>query len=236
MTVLAIETATIEVGAALVGADGPLAESRAPSRRRHAEMLAPAIESVVAAAGVALAAVDAVAVDVGPGLFTGLRVGIVAAKALGFALGIPLVAVRSTEVLRRGADATGRGREGVVVPVVDMRRGEFAWELPGGILGLGPASELGGRLAGLAGEVLVVGDGVSAVQSVLVAARRGLPLRFGDASLAAPSVAVLGAIGVERLAAGATTDAVSIEPCYLRAADATANFATRDLASPGGTG
>ncbi|MGA9077323.1 MAG: tRNA (adenosine(37)-N6)-threonylcarbamoyltransferase complex dimerization subunit type 1 TsaB [Acidimicrobiales bacterium] len=227
MIVLALETATIEVGAALVGSDGVLAESHHPCRRRHAETLHPAVESVVAAAGIGFSEVDAVAVDVGPGLFTGLRVGIAAAKAFGFALGIPLVAVRSTEVLRRGASADPLRPPGVVVPVVDMRRGEVAWEFPGGGLEIGPVSRLQARLGELSGAVFIVGDAAGDLEAVLVN-RDGLVCRFGGDDLAAPSVAVLGAIGVERVAKGATTDAVGIEPCYLRAADARANFVTRE--------
>lgn len=233
MIVLAIETATIEVGAALVGDGGTLSVARARSRRRHAEELAPAVESVVKAAGVELAAVDAVAVDVGPGLFTGLRVGIAAAKAFGWALGVPLVAVRSTETLRRGADEATRP-PGVVVPVVDVRRGEFAWELPEGEPEIGPAAVFWRRIADLAGAVFVVGDGVPGVRASLGEAGRGAEVSFGDDALAAPSVAVLGAIGLERLVAGATTDAGRIEPCYLRAADVRANFETRAPVSPAG--
>jgi len=222
--VLALETATIEVGAALVGSDGLLAESRHPCRRRHAETLHPAVESVLSAAGIGLGEVGAVAVDVGPGLFTGLRVGIAAAKAFGFALGVPLVAVRSTEVLRRGASADPLRPTGVVVPVVDMRRGEVAWEFPGGGLEIGPVSRLRARLCELSGAVLIVGDAAGDLAAVLV----DLSCRFGGDDLAAPSVAVLGAIGIERVAQGATTDAVGIEPCYLLAPDARANFVTRE--------
>lgn len=233
MIVLAIETATVEVGAALVSADGVLSESRSPCRRRHAEMLHPAVASVCTAAGVELAELDAVAVDVGPGLFTGLRVGVAAAKAFGFALGIPLVAVRSTEALRRGARSDPRASGRVVVPVVDMRRGELAWELPDGSLEIGPPSALVERLAALADDVLLVGDGARDA-AALGDAGRGVGLSFGGDSLAAPPAAALGAIGVERVGAGATTDAVAIEPCYLRAADATANYETRRFDPPGG--
>ena len=227
MIVLALETATIEVGAALVGSDGMLAESRHRCRRRQAETLHPAVESVLSAAGIGLGEVGAVAVDVGPGLFTGLRVGIAAAKAFGFALGVPLVAVRSTEVLRRGASADPLRPPGVVVPVVDMRRGEVAWELPGGGLEIGPVSRLRARLGELSGAVFIVGDAAADLALVLVDLD-GVACRFGGDHLAAPSVAELGAIGIERVAEGATTDAVGIEPCYLRAPDARANFVTRE--------
>jgi hypothetical protein len=106
-----------------------------------------------------------------------------------------------------------------------MRRGELAWELPGSVLEIGPATQLADRLVGLAGPVFVVGDGAARVAGV-----GGLPgvVIAGDGSLAAPRVAVLGRIGLVRAEQGATVDAVSIEPCYLRAADARARFETRD--------
>ena len=66
---------------------------------------------------------DAIAVDVGPGLFTGLRVGVAAAKALAGALGLPVVTATSLEMLARRLPAG----LGAVVPVIDMRRGEVAW-------------------------------------------------------------------------------------------------------------
>jgi tRNA threonylcarbamoyladenosine biosynthesis protein TsaB len=233
--VLALETATIEVGAALVGADGLLAERSARCRRRHAETLHPAVVSVIEAAGVGLDDVDAVAVDVGPGLFTGLRVGIAAAKAFGFALGIPLVGVRSTEVLREGARADGIAAGRVVVPVVDMRRGELAWELADGTLEIGPATVLVARLADVAGDVLLVGDGARDAEAAFCDAGIDQAPGNGGDALAAPSVAVLGALGLQRFRQGATTDAVSIEPCYLRAADARANYETRESGSGGET-
>jgi tRNA threonylcarbamoyladenosine biosynthesis protein TsaB len=231
--VLAIETATIEVGAALVSAEGLVAESRTPCRRRHAETLHGAIASVLAAAGLGAGDLDAVAVDVGPGLFTGLRVGIAAAKAFGFALGVPLVAVRSTEVLCRGARSDPAAQDRAVVPVVDVRRGELAWEFPDGFLSLGAPATLRARLADLGGPVLLVGDGAWKVAADAGEEDLGLAVSFGGDTLAAPSVAVLGGIGAERFAAGATTDAVAITACYLRAADARANYATRSFPAAG---
>ena len=125
MRLLALETATVEVGAAIV-VDGEV-RALAATRpgRRHAETLHPAVEAACALGGVALAELDALAVDVGPGLFTGLRVGIAAAKAYAFALGLPLVTCTSTDVLHHAT----RQVAGAVVAVVDMRRGELAFSL-----------------------------------------------------------------------------------------------------------
>ncbi len=125
MIVLALESATDLVGAALLGDVPPQPAVTETGGRRHAEALAPAVHDVCEQAGVALAAVDVIAVDVGPGLFTGLRVGVATAKALGQGLGIGVVAVGSLDILaraaveRRSSDSPCR-----VVAVVDARRSE----------------------------------------------------------------------------------------------------------------
>src|SRR5580704_548214 len=85
--ILAIETATELVGVCL-GETRPEAEIWVRGHRRHAESLAPAIRFVLDRTGIDLEALEAVAVDVGPGLFTGIRVGVASAKAFAAALGI----------------------------------------------------------------------------------------------------------------------------------------------------
>ena len=90
--------------------DGSVAERSHLGGRAHAELLAPAIEEVCALSGCALGDLDALAVDVGPGLFTGLRVGVATAKALGQALGLGVLGVSSLDVLAAGAVRGGPGR------------------------------------------------------------------------------------------------------------------------------
>jgi tRNA threonylcarbamoyladenosine biosynthesis protein TsaB len=128
MNLLAIETATDTVGAALVRHDGGATERVHVGGRQHAERLIPMIEEVCAAAGCPLDDVDAVAVDVGPGLFTGLRVGVATAKALAQARGLGIIGLGSLDVLADAAAgralAAGLDRVEMVVPVVDARRGE----------------------------------------------------------------------------------------------------------------
>ncbi len=106
MLVLAIESATDAAGVALADDVGTLAEATLGRGRRHAETIAPSIKSCCETAGVTLAEVDAVVVDVGPGLFTGLRVGVGTAKALAYALGARIVAVSSLEVLAQAASSS----------------------------------------------------------------------------------------------------------------------------------
>jgi tRNA threonylcarbamoyladenosine biosynthesis protein TsaB len=245
---LGIETATDLVGAAAGDGDGVLAVTWSLRRRRHAEALGPAVEQVLEASGLGLAAIEAVAVDVGPGLFTGLRVGVATAQGLAEGLGVGLVAATSLEVLAWAAGSSGH--TGPVVPVVDARRGEVfagrfdlrageppaavaepALVTPGGLVAV-----LGEAVAGAGGApVVVVGDGAvryaEAVDGVAGVVRAG-------AALDHPSPAALVALAAGRLASGeAAVGPDEVRPRYLRQADARINWAQRRPAGVGtGTG
>lgn len=121
MLVLALDTATptLVAGVARWSADGAevLAERAVPSGTKHAELLTPAIRAALDDAGVPLADVGAVVTGLGPGPFTGLRVGIVTAAALADARGLPVIGVCSL-------DAVGSGARTVVT---DARRKEVYW-------------------------------------------------------------------------------------------------------------
>jgi tRNA threonylcarbamoyladenosine biosynthesis protein TsaB len=252
VNLLALETATDLVGAALRLDDGAVAERTHRGGRAHGELLAPAVAEVCALSGCTLDAVDALAVDVGPGLFTGLRVGVATAKALGQALGVDVLGVSSLDILAAGAqELIGPGRADRVVAVVDARRGEVfaaAYTLAstdgvGGPGARGVVDPAVGRddrgqalttdalvawLGTLTGDapVLVVGDG--AVRYLeLLAPRPGI-----DASLAgevsAPSPATLARLAARRLAEGAVPSApVDLVPDYRRHADARINWQQR---------
>jgi tRNA threonylcarbamoyladenosine biosynthesis protein TsaB len=245
MRLLAVESATDLVGAALLGPDGGVTERSHVGGRAHAELLAPAIEEVCALAGCTLAEVDALAVDIGPGLFTGLRVGVATAKALGQALGLGVLGVTSLDVLAAGArEAAGPDRAAAVLSVVDARRGEVfaaayrfgagpdAAADPADVCddrreALGP-DDLAAWLGQLAADadVLVVGDGAVRYLEVLA------PVPGADCGLAgevsAPSPAVLARLAARRLADGAVpTDPGDLVPDYRRHADARINWEER---------
>lgn len=144
MTLLAVESATDMVGVALVRDDGASAERLHLGGRAHAELLVPSIEEACAASGCTVADIDVIAVDIGPGLFTGLRVGVATAKALGQALSVGLIGVTSLDILaaaaleQAGTDRPDRSGGAdphrsacTVVSVIDARRGEvFAAAYP----------------------------------------------------------------------------------------------------------
>ena len=125
MKILAIETATPSVGCALWDDGGPVASFMLVGRQRHAEVLMPAIDELCREAGWAVADLTGVAVDRGPGLFTGLRVGLATARAIAAACRVPAAGVTSLEALAH----RHRRRTGLLAPVVDARRGEVYWAL-----------------------------------------------------------------------------------------------------------
>jgi tRNA threonylcarbamoyl adenosine modification protein YeaZ len=124
--VLALDTSTPAVTAGLVR-DGALVAERVESDgRKHGELLMPAVQAVCAEAGVTLREVDAVVVGAGPGPFTGLRVGMVTAAALGDALGIPVHGVCSLDAIAAAVVAPGP-LTGNLLVATDARRREVYW-------------------------------------------------------------------------------------------------------------
>jgi len=243
---LAVETATGLVGAAVLADDGSVVERSHLGGRAHAELLAPAIDEVCALAGCTLHDLDALAVDLGPGLFTGLRMGVATAKALGQALGLGIIGVTSLDVLAAGArQAAGAHRAARVVCVVDARRGEvFTAAYDFTMSGTGddpdPAAVRNDRSEALSpddlaawlddlavdGPLLVVGDGAVRFMELL-APRAGLDLGLAG-TVSAPSPAVLVRLAARRLAEGGVPRAADdVVPDYRRHADAKINWEER---------
>jgi tRNA threonylcarbamoyladenosine biosynthesis protein TsaB len=127
MIVLGIDTATDVVSVAVVDGEVVLAASELRSERRHAEDVTPMIDFVVKRAGLGLNELAAVAVNVGPGLFTGMRVGIASAQALAYALSLPLVGVDGLAAMAAAVPAATASHVDIVVPTIDARRSEVAW-------------------------------------------------------------------------------------------------------------
>lgn len=225
--VLALESATSVVGCAVGGAGGALAAAWSARGRRHAESLAPQIEFVTRQAGVALGELAAIAVDVGPGLYTGLRVGVTTAMTMAHALHIPVVEVASTDVI---AEEVGPQASRIDV-AIDARRGEVfhaAYEPDGGALSRisDPAvvtpAELRSILGAVGGTVVLAGDGAQAHPDVL-----GVGAGVRHADVVHPRADVLVRMAAARLGAGDTTAPELVRPRYLRRPDAVAKWEAR---------
>jgi tRNA threonylcarbamoyladenosine biosynthesis protein TsaB len=232
MIILGIETATSQVGCAIGGYEGVIGCFHATRGRRHAETLAPAIEFVCRTTGVGLDEVSAVAVDIGPGLFTGLRVGVSTAKAIASALRVPMIGLASLDLLAYPERRSGR----LIAAVVDARRGEVFWSLyrqvPGGIQRLtpyavSPPDELASELMARNEDCLVVGDGALRYADVLSEVDH---VEIGGTSSAHPSAAVLVELAHPLAVREEFVHTSELSPLYLRKADVRINWATRQTA------
>jgi tRNA threonylcarbamoyladenosine biosynthesis protein TsaB len=213
--ILGIDTATAGTAVAVWGPDGPEVERRddppAGARPAHAQRLLPLVEEVLAAAGLTWDAIERIAVGVGPGGFTGLRLGVATARALAQARDLPLAGVSSLEALARG-DRPLVSPGDVVVAAIDARRGEvFAAAYPGfAPVALAPEA----LAARIAPGTLTVGDGAVRFREELE--RAGADIPADDSQLHRVS-----ALQVCRL--GATTepaDRDTLLPDYRREPDA----------------
>jgi tRNA threonylcarbamoyladenosine biosynthesis protein TsaB len=187
VTLLGFDTATRATAVALWSPGGPTHEARDDpprgSRPRHTSRLMPLIVELFEETQLGWNDVEAIAVGIGPGTFTGLRIGIATARALARARGLPLVGISTLESLalggidaaagQRSVDELARANVDAVVAVVDARRGEVfaAAYTPDRTRVLEPCAiapeALGERLSALGSHVLAVGDGAVEFKGVL---------------------------------------------------------------------
>ena len=219
--ILGFDTATADTVVAVVGADRPIESTRGPEpggRPVHATALLAAIEAAVASSG-GWGRIGLIAVGIGPGSFTGLRIGVSTARALAQARGLPLVGVGSLAALAaalgESPEAAGRRR----LAVIDARRGEVFVALDEGS-GAGepivcPPSEIAGSLdSGGLGGALAAGDGSLRFRSEIEAAGiEVLPDAHPAHRLSARHICLLGA-------EIPTSDPEQVRPMYLRRPDA----------------
>lgn len=125
-TILSLDTAMAGIGVGLYQADGDLvvADHR-DSFRGQAEFVVPMVKELLAAQGVAFAGVDTIVTPVGPGTFTGLRIGLSAAKGFALALGVPLFGISTLQALAMQYAAAHEGDAREIVVLVETRRSDF---------------------------------------------------------------------------------------------------------------
>jgi len=225
MNILAIETATTACAIGLATSSGDRLALVVNDDRHHTESLVPGIRELLASVDLGAKQLDRIVVDRGPGLYTGLRVGIATALGLALAANCELVGVTSLELLASGAFRAGV--RGTLLAAVDGRRGEVfvqSFELDDAVVAMSePSVE---RPADVVTQwatrdvVTVTGDGAT---------------RYGAEFSSLSTVTIFEQDvppPLEALALGATREpADDITPLYLREPDAVANFSTRERSS-----
>ncbi|OLD78510.1 MAG: tRNA (adenosine(37)-N6)-threonylcarbamoyltransferase complex dimerization subunit type 1 TsaB [Ignavibacteria bacterium 13_1_40CM_2_61_4] len=225
MTILAIETATEVCGAALVRKGAVIGEASINAPHIHSEKLIGLVDESLGRAAVDLGNIDGIAVSIGPGSFTGLRIGLSVAKGLAFASGKPVVPVPTLKAL---ASHAGReslaGSPSLVLAMIDAGRGDLylaAYRDTRGTLQevAQPRVAAPEEVVALFGDerrIVIMGDGADKFQPWLTAAHPALSLRFLFPPRASRlcSAAAVGLIGEEELAAGRAADLATLEPVY----------------------
>lgn len=214
MIVLGLDTATWTAAVGVARDGVVLAETAERAARSHIAELPRLVERALAAAAIGIADVEGLAISIGPGSFTGLRIGLGLAKGLAFAGGLPLAAVPTLEALAAVADAAPGA---TVCAALDARKREvyaacFRVAADGMPRRLGPDEALAPEVlaARLPAGTVLVGDAGDAY-----------PDAFGSVAIRPftthhPRGGIVARLGAARIATGDVPDLGTLEPCYVR--------------------
>lgn len=223
MNILAIETSTDLLGVALVEEGRVLSSAELLAERAHATELPGAVMKVLDAAGRRLDQVDGIAIDIGPGAFTGLRIGVAFVKALVFRSRVPVIGVASLDVLAAALPYAAHPicpildakQKKVYAAVYDTREGAPKKRSDYQLLTVDE------WMATLPNEpVMLLGSGV-AVYRDTIEQHLGARALIAPVDLWLPHAATLGRIGLQRLHAGQRDDPSTLAPMYLYPMDCT---------------
>ncbi len=215
MKLLAIETSTRQMGVAVTDGEAVLASYELLAEQPHGAELPGAVSRVLKAAGLTLKGVDGIVVDVGPGSFTGLRIGLAFVKALAFTTKKPVVGISSLDVLAAGMPFASQP----VCPILDAKqRNVYAalFRVEGEVPArqsdywLGPTDDV---LAGVAGPAIFLGDGCGRYRDRIL--QRCPGAQFAPEETWWPKAAVLARLGRQRLQESGPDDPVRLVPMYL---------------------
>ena len=223
MSILAIDTATQVSSVAVLKEGRLLAELTMQGKLTHSETLLPHIEQVLKMAAVAKEELTGLAVSNGPGSFTGLRIGLAAAKAMSYVLGIPLVGVSTLQALAYQLPAPGVR----VMCLLDAQKGNayvesYRWENNSlqvvDSVQVAKITDIVAACANMNEQVILLGD---AVQKK-VAGKLELPANVSVAPphIVMPRAACVAMLGQAKLMAGETDNVMDLEPVYIRRSEA----------------
>lgn len=222
MLVVGIETSTLQSSVALGGEQGTVASATVRMDRAGHEIIAEALRHLLDWSGTSMESVGGVAVGLGPGLFTGMRVGIATAKTLAQTLGAPIVGAASLDLVALSARYARR----LICATVDAKRGELFYALyrpvPGGVAReteflVGSPDDLLAELEARAEDILLVGTGGLRYRQQLEGPAH---VELASPGPAHPSAEALVELAVPRLLREDSDRLYDIQPIYIRKADA----------------
>jgi tRNA threonylcarbamoyladenosine biosynthesis protein TsaB len=229
MLTLAIECATKTIGLALLEEEDTRAELYLRSGKHHTEVLLSAVDQLFVLTGKTLEEVDLLACTVGPGSFTGLRIGVSTVKGLALAMSKPVVGVSTLEALAMNVSPTSW----LICPLIDagnhqVYAGLFRIE-PGGL----PQAVTSEKLIDITRflkdldqeEIVFLGDGAVRHEELIDKTHRGIVCGSGQQKLLGSAV---GLIGLRRYRSGSVLDTLAFTPRYLRLSEAEINRAGAD--------
>lgn len=222
MKILAIETATVAGSIAILDdTEGLVGEVRTDVKIVHAERLMPSIEWLLSSSMVSVEDIDAFAVSIGPGSFTGLRIGLSTVKGFAYASGKPVAAVPTLDAFARTLPFCSH----TVCPMLDARKDEvyaalYNWE-DGAVKKIMPETAVspGELLKDIKGPVVFMGDGARKYRELITDTLKENAV-FAPASRMSPSASSVAEIAVEKIKHGDIADTVSLTPFYIRRSEA----------------
>jgi tRNA threonylcarbamoyladenosine biosynthesis protein TsaB len=234
MSLLAIDTSTDRAVLALATDDGRMWVSATEAGRRHGRDLLPRLKDLLESAGVSTDEVGAIAVGLGPGSYTGLRVGVTAAKTLAYVNGAPLVGLESLHAIGRDAPASALR----VSVIADAQRDElYVAEFGRAAAGAPLVPLVETRIEGVSSWLSRLGPGIVVLGPALASpgVRSSVPVALiaGDGAASGPTGESLVAAAREVLSAGRRENPWLLEPRYLRRSAAEDLWESR-VPAPGG--
>jgi tRNA threonylcarbamoyladenosine biosynthesis protein TsaB len=223
MLVLGIETSTPHTSVALGTEQGLVASTVFASQHASHEVVIPTVQRLLAWTDLRLSSIAGIGVGIGPGLFTGMRVGIATAKTLAQVLGVPVLGLASLDVLAFSARYSRR----IICAAIDAKRGEvfyaFYRPVPGGVtrerqFEVASPAALAAELQARPDDVLVVGNGGLVYRRELEEA--GNHVEIASATLAFPSAGAVVELAVPRFQREEFDRMYELQPLYIRKSDA----------------
>lgn len=226
MLVLGIETSTPAASVTIGSEQGIIGSCLVSRGASHGTFILPAVEFLMKEADLSYRNLSAIAVGLGPGLFTGMRVGVATAKTLAQALSVPIIGVSSLDLLAFDVRYSAK----LICPVIDAKRKEvffaFYRQVPGGITRessyvVGSPERLLAEVEGMKDDFLMVGNGALLYRSRLERANK---VEFGSMANAFPRAASLVELALPRLFREDFDRLFDLEPLYMRRSDAEINW------------